>query len=315
VASGAYDPQAPGLTPAVVGALETRLRAMFGGVGATLGGVLRPSLVGVVNVTPDSFSDGGRFLDPKAACARVDRLLAEGADAVDIGGESTRPAGPAYGAGFAPVDAKTQIDRILPVISHAARERRALVAVDTTSAEVARAAIEAGACIVNDVSTMKDVALAEVAAKAGAWLVIMHARPGATSTYNDIIEDVSREWSEGRDRAVAAGVDPSRIVFDPGIGFGKGADGNFTLLAQLRRFAALGHRIYVGPSRKSFISLAEERAGATKSAPDDRIGGTIAACMIAWKNGANALRVHDVRAVRQALAVAAAIDAQSKGGA
>lgn len=304
MASGVLDPQA-----------ATRLRAAFHGVTSPDGSV-RPGVVGVVNVTPDSFSDGGRFLDPRDACAHVDRLIAEGADAIEIGGESTRPAGPAYGAGYSPVDAKTQIDRILPVISYAARERRAIVAVDTTSPEVAQKAIEAGAVVVNDVSTMASVEpgapneLARVVANACAWLVIMHARVGASSDYEDVVEDVAREWTAARDRAVAAGVDRACIVFDPGIGFGKGASGNLRLLASLRRFAALGHPVYVGASRKSFIAVAEEHAGLSRSDATDRIGGTIAACLLAARHGATSLRVHDVRAVRQALAVAHAIEAE-----
>ena len=300
MASGAIDPQA-----------ATRLRAVFRGVRAAPEGYVCAGLVGVVNVTPDSFSDGGKFLDARAACAHVDRLIEEGAHVVEIGGESTRPAGPAYGQGYVPVDARTQLERVLPVVTHAAKERRALVAVDTTSPEVAEAAIEAGAVVVNDVSTLANVALAEVVARRGAWLVLMHARPGASSTYDDVVADVAREWGAARDRAVGAGVDPARIVFDPGIGFGKGAENNLRLLAELGRFAALGHPIYVGPSRKSFIGVVEEKAGARRSDPGDRLGGTIAACLLAVRNGASALRVHDVAAVRQALVVAAAIDAVS----
>jgi dihydropteroate synthase len=316
VASGAIDPQA-----------ATRLRAVFRGVRAAPEGLVlasRAAIVGVVNVTPDSFSDGGKFLDPRAACAQVDRLIEEGADVIEVGGESTRPAGPAYGSGFAPVDARTQIDRVAAVIEYAARERRALVAVDTTSAEVAGAALDAGAVVVNDVSTLADVALAEVVAARGAWLVIMHARPGASSSYDDVVADVAREWTVARDRAVEAGVEPSRIVFDPGIGFGKGADGNLALIAELGRFASLGHPLYVGPSRKSFIGVVEERSGAQRSDAGDRLGGTIAACLLAVQNGACAVRVHDVRAVRQAFVVADAIaaakqnrsdDAKKGGGA
>ncbi|GAC1527915.1 MAG: hypothetical protein NVS3B10_25460 [Polyangiales bacterium] len=318
-ASGAIDPQG-----------DTRLRARFGGVATTLGAQMRPArpalparpephpaadpaarptLVGVVNVTPDSFSDGGRFLAPRDACAHVDQLLADGADVVEVGGESTRPAGAAYGEGYAPVPASTQIDRIVPVVAHAAGARRALVAVDTTLAEVAEAALDAGAVLVNDVSLGADPALAEVVARRGAWLVLMHARPGASSTYADVLADVAREWSAARDRAVAAGVDPTRIVFDPGIGFGKGLDDNLRLLAGLSHFTALGHPIYVGASRKSFIGGVDARALGAVSAAGDRLGGTIAACLHAVRAGAVALRVHDVRAVRQALDGARAIAA------
>jgi dihydropteroate synthase len=267
--------------------------------------------VGVVNVTPDSFSDGGRFLDPMAARAHVDRLLDEGADVVEIGGESTRPAGATYGAGATEVDAATQIARIRPVIEYAVRERRALVSVDTTLPAVAEAALDAGATIVNDVSTLRDVALARLVSARGGWLVLMHARPGADSQYDDVVADVAREWCAARDRAVAVGLDPSRIVMDPGLGFGKGANDNLRLLAGLARFhrLAAGHALYVGPSRKAFIGVSEERAGLPKSRPDVRVGGTVAACLVATSAGAAALRVHDVQATRQALAVASAIDA------
>ena len=298
MASGDIHPQA-----------ETRLRAWVRGASAASGADVRPAIVGVINVTPDSFSDGGRFLDPMAARAHVDRLLDEGADVVEVGGESTRPAGKTYGEGATKVDAATQIMRIRPIIEHAVRERRALVAVDTTLPAVAEAALDAGATIVNDVSTLADVALARLVAARGGFLVLMHARPGADSQYGDVVADVAREWAAARDRAVAAGLDPSRIVMDPGLGFGKGAADNLRLLAGLSRFHLLGHAIYVGASRKAFIGATEERASLPKSRPDARIGGTVAACLAATAAGAAALRVHDVQATRQALAVAAAIDA------
>jgi dihydropteroate synthase len=269
---------------------------------------VRPAIVGVVNVTPDSFSDGGRFLDPGAAIAHAERLLEQGADVVEIGGESTRPAGPAYGRGFEAVPDDVQIARVLPVIDVVARRLHARVAIDTTSPDVARAALGAGATIVNDVSCLHRPELARVVGELGAWLVLMHQRPGVSSTYADLFGDVAHEFSSARDRAVAAGVDPRRIVFDPGIGFGKGADDNLRLLAGLARFAELGHPIYVGASRKSFIASAEERATGRSKPPSERLGGTIAACVAAARGGAAALRVHDVAEVVQALAVARAIE-------
>jgi dihydropteroate synthase len=266
----------------------------------------RPVVVGVLNVTPDSFSDGGRFLDADAARAHVDRLLDEGADVIEVGGESTRPAGTTYGAGYQPVDAKTQIARTTPAIEHAAKKSR--VAIDTTSPEVARAAIDAGATIVNDVSCMADPELARVCAEHGAWLVLMHSRPGASSHYDDVIVDVSREWSAARTRATEAGVAAERIVMDPGIGFGKDADANLRVLAGLSRFHSMGHPIYVGASRKAFIGAAEEREGLARGPADQRVGGTVAACLVAAHAGAAVLRVHDVRALRQALAVTSSIE-------
>jgi dihydropteroate synthase len=265
-------------------------------------------VVGVVNVTPDSFSDGGRYLAFDAACAHVDRLLAEGADIVEIGGESTRPAGAVYGQGHAPVDAATQIARTRPVVAYAAQHCR--VAIDTMSAEVAAAALDAGATVVNDVGLAPDPELPRVCAERGAWLVLMHARPGARSSYDDLAADVLREWRASRDRAVAAGVPPDRILFDPGIGFGKDAPQNFALLGALPRLArevGAEHPIYVGASRKAFIGAAEERDGLERSAPDARTGGTLAASLWAARAGAAVLRVHDVRALRQALAVETAI--------
>jgi len=273
-----------------------------------------PAIVGVVNVTPDSFSDGGRFLEPSAAFRQVDRLVREGADVIEIGGESTRPKGTTYGAGYQPIDDATQLARVLPVVEYAAREHRVLVAIDTTLPKVAEGALDKGATIVNDVSCLASVDLARLCAERNAWLVLMHSRPGAASTYNGVIADVAREWSDARDRAVEVGLDPARIVMDPGIGFGKGARDNYRVLADLRAFLDLGHPLYVGPSRKSFIAEAEKLAGLEPSAPDDRIGGTVAACLYAARSGASALRVHDVRALRQALAVEAAISGDVSAG-
>jgi dihydropteroate synthase len=273
----------------------------------------RPAVVGVVNVTPDSFSDGGRYLERDAAFRHVDRLLREGADVIEVGGESTRPPGATYGAGHQPVDEATQLARVLPVIEYAAREHRALVAIDTTLPAVARKALDAGARIVNDVSCLASVELARLCAERGAWLVLMHSRPGAASAYDDVIADVAREWCEARDRAVAVGLERARIVMDPGIGFGKGARDNLRLLASLRGFLSLGHPLYVGPSRKSFIAAAEKAAGLDESTPGDRLGGTLAACLCAARSGASALRVHDVRALRQAFAVELAIGDASAG--
>ncbi|GAC1582265.1 MAG: dihydropteroate synthase [Polyangiales bacterium] len=266
----------------------------------------RIPLVGVVNVTPDSFSDGGDFFDLGNACRQVDRLLEEGADVIEIGGESTRPSGTDYGAGFQPIDAKTQLSRVLEVVSHAVG-RKVRVSIDTTLPEVAEACLARGASIINDVSCLADDAVARVAAAHDAYLVIMHARPGATSVYRDMLSEVAAEWCLARDRALAAGVDPGRIVMDPGIGFGKGAVDNLVILGAIPRFIALGHPVYLGPSRKSFIAEAEARSGSPKSGARDRLGGTIAACLAAVHAGASALRVHDVFPLRQALAVDVAI--------
>jgi dihydropteroate synthase len=257
--------------------------------------------MGVVNVTPDSFSDGGRYLGADAAKRRVDDLVSQGADIVDIGGESTRP-------GSAPVPAAEQIARIGAALAHAAELRRALVSVDTSSPEVAAFALDRGACVVNDVSCLADDDLARTAAEKGSALVIMHARgrmqdmrgfsEAPDDAYADVVGDVKRELGAARDRAVAAGVDPNDIVLDPGIGFMKNARHSIELIRRLDELAELGAPIMVGPSRKSFIAKI-----AGDAPPADRLGGTVAACLACADGGAALLRVHDVLPVSQALTV------------
>jgi dihydropteroate synthase len=262
--------------------------------------------MGVLNATPDSFSDGGLYTDPVAAKHRVDELLSAGADLIDIGGESTKP-------GAAPVEPDEQIARIEHGLVYAARERHAVVSVDTTRAEVARYAFSQGAAIVNDVSCLADDELASIVAEAGGSLVIMHARgpmsqmrgfsdaPG--DAYGDVVADVRREWQRARERAVQRGLAAHDIVFDPGLGFMKNASHSLELLRRLSEFASLGAPILVGPSRKSFIA----KATASDAAPTARLGGTIAACLACADQGAAILRVHDVFEVRQALAIHRAI--------
>jgi dihydropteroate synthase len=221
---------------------------------------------------------------------------------IDIGAESTRPGAPA-------IVAAEQIARLEPALAHAARSG-ALVSVDTTSPVVARHALERGAHLINDVSCLADEDLAHVCAEHGAPLVIMHSRGPAAAMagfsvypedgYADVIEDVRREWRAAKARAVAAGMPPSDVYFDPGLGFAKNAQQSFALLAGLACFAAEGV-IVVGPSRKSFI------ASLDGAAPSERLGGSVAAAMLAVERGASIVRVHDVREVRQALAVAAMI--------
>jgi dihydropteroate synthase len=258
--------------------------------------------MGVLNVTPDSFSDGGRYLDPSAASRRVDELLEEGADIIDIGGESTRP-------GAQPVPPAEQIERIRHPLIHAARERGVVVSVDTTSPEVARFALSHGAAVINDVSCLADIELGRAVAEAGGALVIMHARGSMSAmrgysdapgdAYGDVVADVSREWRAARDRAADCGVARGAVVFDPGLGYMKNAAHSLTLLRRLSEFAALGAPILVGPSRKSFIV----KATSSEAAPRERLGGTVAACLAAADGGADILRVHDVADVKQALAL------------
>ncbi len=261
--------------------------------------------MGVVNVTPDSFSDGGLHSDERAACARVDQLLAEGADVIDVGGESTRPSS-------TPVPATEQRRRIEGVVRHG-HARGAIVSVDTSSREVAAAALDLGAALINDVSCLADVGLAAVTASRGAGLVVMHSRgsmqvmPGFSSapedSYSDAALEVSLELAAARDRAVQAGVQTELVLVDPGLGFHKSARHSYAVLKGLPALVGLGAPVVVGASRKSFLSRDVE------APPGARLGGSVAAALFAARAGAAMLRVHDVLATRQALAVDASIEA------
>jgi dihydropteroate synthase len=263
------------------------------------------ALMGVCNVTPDSFSDGGRFFSRDDALARVGALLDEGADFVDVGGESTRP-------GAAPVGAREQIERTRDVVSFAA-ERGACVSIDTASAEVAAACLDAGACAVNDVSCLRDAELASVCAASGAVLILMHARAMSemrgfseypASAYGDVVDDVLAEWEAAAQRAVEKGLPRDALVMDPGLGFTKNARQSAELLS---RVAELGERagapVLIGASRKSFLTVVDEGAP-----PAERFGSSIAAALWAARRGASILRVHDVRATRQAIDLERVLD-------
>jgi dihydropteroate synthase len=280
-----------------------RFTLRAGGHELALGG--RTAIMGIVNVTPDSFSDGGAFLDAGAAIEQGLRLAAEGADILDVGGESTRP-------GAAPVPAEEELRRVVPVVRALAARGAVPISIDTTKAPVARAALEAGAAIVNDVSALRfDPALGPVVAAAGAALVLMHMQGDprtmqADPRYGDVVAEVAGELGAALARAAAAGVAPERTLVDPGIGFGKTLEHNLALLDRLDALAALGRPVLVGPSRKAFIGRL------TGAPPEGRVEGTIAACCLAAARGAHVVRVHDVAAVRRALAVA---DAVLAGGA
>ena len=257
------------------------------------------ALMGVVNTTPDSFFDGGRYLASEAAVARVDAVLDAGATIVYIGGESSRPRS-------LPVPPAEQIERITPALRHAVN-RGALVSVDTTSPEVAEFALREGARIVNDVSCLADPELAAVTARAGAALILTHVRGGMSKMtgfsewpdgdYPDVVRGVRSDWVRARARAIEAGLPESAVWFDPGFGFAKNAGQSFELLSRLGEFASLVPFIVVGPGRKSFI------ASVDGAPPEERLGGTIAASLLAVQRGAHIVRVHDVREMRQALAV------------
>lgn len=277
-----------------------------------------PELWGVINVTPDSFSDGGQFLDAEAAVAHGKRLLERGADVLDVGGESSRPAGKSYGDGFATVSETEEASRVVPVIEQLAGELRARVSVDTVKPAVARAALEAGASIVNDVRCAENAGLAEIAAAAGAEYVVMHSRgrgevQAPHIDYDDVVSDVLEELLAGAQRVEAAGVPRARIWLDPGLGFAKTTSQSVALLRSLGRFRKTGYRVLVGPSRKSFIGeLASDRSGRVPSA-DDRLGGTAAAIAYCVEAGVEAVRVHDVHVMRQVVDVMSAIVAPGEG--
>jgi dihydropteroate synthase len=256
-------------------------------------------LMGIVNVTPDSFSDGGEFLDSAAAIAHGAELVVEGADILDIGGESTRP-------GAAAVGAEEEKRRVVPVIEALAGEATVPVSIDTSKAEVAAAAIDAGASIVNDVTALADPEMAPLLAERGTELILMHMQ-GSPRTmqehpvYDDVVDDVRAFLAQRIERATTAGVAEEKIWIDPGIGFGKTVEHNLELLRRLGELRRLGRPILVGTSRKSFIGKL------TGADVGERLGGTIATSVLAVANGADALRVHDVGPVREALVAAVAI--------
>jgi len=261
--------------------------------------------MGVVNVTPDSFSDGGLFLEPDAAIAHGRELLAEGADILDVGGASTRP-------GAEPVSQHEELRRVLPVLDGLAGAR---VSIDTTKAAVARAAIDAGAGIVNDVSALRfDPGLAGVVAESGVTCVLMHmlGEPRTMQRdprYKDVVGDVKAFLEERLGFAAAQGVAEDRVWLDPGIGFGKTVEHNLELLRRLDELTAIGRPVVVGTSRKSFLGkLAGGRA------EDERLPGTIATNVLAYERGASVFRVHDVAPVVDALRVAAATVREAPDG-
>jgi dihydropteroate synthase len=272
----------------------------------------RCQLWAVLNVTPDSFSDGGEAVTLETAVAKAKRLLSEGADIIDVGGASSRPPGKTYGEGAPQVSLDEELERVVPVVRALARELGAKVSVDTTRPEVARAALEAGAVIINDVSNGASDALLEAVASASAELVLMHNRgdgriAGENIQYASVIDDVLAELSAAAVRASCAGIPFRRIWVDPGIGFAKTAAQSLEVLAALPRFVKLGYPVLVGPSRKSFIAAAERAAGVSESGPAERIGGTAAAVTASVLAGARGVRVHDVREMLQAVLLTEAL--------
>ena len=261
-----------------------------------------PILMGILNVTPDSFSDGGEYLDPKKAAEQAAIMLDEGAQVIDVGGESTRP-------GSEPVSPDEELNRVLPVIQEILENRpEAIISVDTYRAVVARAALEAGAAIVNDVTALRgDPEMEAVIMQYDCPLILMHML-GEPKTmqqdphYEDVVREVRDFLSERAAHAEAAGVAPDKIILDPGVGFGKTLDHNLSLLQNLDAVAELGYPVLVGASRKRFIGsiTGEEEAR-------DRVAGTVATSVLAYERGASLFRVHDVRPNREALEVAQAV--------
>lgn len=265
-----------------------------------------PLLMGIVNVTPDSFSDGGRYLDVDKAVAHALRLADEGADILDIGGESTQP-------DAAPVDAEEELRRVLPVLERLRGKTDVPLSIDTSKAKVAAAAVRAGAEIINDVTALSaDSEMLPVAAESGCGLCLMHIQ-GTPRTmqveprYDDVVAEVREYLQDRRDALMAEGVAQDRIALDPGIGFGKTTRHNIELLANIERLHELGCIVLVGHSRKRFLADPSERWGIAGTHPhrhlsaDERLPGTIGAALSLAAHRVQVLRVHDVDAVRQAL--------------
>ena len=255
----------------------------------------RPLVMGILNVTPDSFSDGGRFVDPAKAIAHAGAMAAQGADILDIGAESTRP----YG-GATPVSAEDEMARLSPVLP-AVLKLRLPVSIDTIKASVAAWALDQGAGVVNDVwGLQRDPAMAKLVAQRGVPVIVMHNREAAVPDI-DIIAEVTTFFACSLEIAERAGIARDKIVLDPGIGFGKTPEQSLTCLARLAEFKRFGLPLLVGASRKRFIN------SVAPSSPDERLGGSIASHLAAVANGASIVRAHDVAETVQALRVAAAI--------
>lgn len=263
----------------------------------------RPLVMGILNVTPDSFSDGGQFFGIKAALAHAEEMVADGADILDVGGESTRP-------GSAPVSVENEIARVVPVIEQVVEKFSMPVSVDTTKRDVARAALDAGAEIINDISGLRfDADLAKEAVRAGAGLILMHSRGGKTTLHEqppveDIFTEVERGLRASINSAIQHGARPESIVLDPGIGFGKTHEQNLELVARINELAAAfkPFPLLIGTSRKRFIGRLLDDAP-VKS----RLHGTMATVTAAILGGARIVRVHDVRAAVETVRVAEAI--------
>ncbi|MBY6205078.1 dihydropteroate synthase [Halomonas denitrificans] len=262
--------------------------------------------MGILNVTPDSFSDGGRFHGVDAALEHARRMVADGADLLDVGGESTRP-------GAEPVDADEELERVVPVIEAIAAELDVPMSIDTMKPEVMRGAVAAGAAMINDVNGLRAEGAIEAAAELGVPVCVMHMQGEPRTmqsdpTYEDVTEDLLGFFRERIRACTDAGIDPAHLVLDPGFGFGKSLDHNLQLLAELARFRTLGHPLLIGISRKSMLGKITGREVA-----EDRVAASVAAAVLAAERGGNILRVHDVAETVDAVRVLAAM--RERGGA
>ena len=259
----------------------------------------KPVIMGILNVTPDSFSDGDRYLNPDAALARAAAMIAEGADIIDVGGESTRP-------GAEPVDVGEEMDRVAPIIERIARSFDVAISIDTRKPAVMQAAVAAGACIVNDVHALRASGARELAAKSAVGVCLMHMQGEprtmqAAPEYADVMTEVCDFLSNQRRACVAAGVALEAIVLDPGFGFGKGLEHNMALLKGLPRLVALGSPLLIGVSRKSFIGQVLGRP------PTQRLYGGLGLAALAVSQGARLFRTHDVAPTRDAVDMVSAV--------
>jgi dihydropteroate synthase len=259
-------------------------------------------LMGIINLTPDSFSGDGVYGRPLSEVIKlVESMLEDGADIIDIGGESSRP-------NAKPITSKEEIKRTIPLIKEINRRFKVPVSIDTYKPEVARLALENGAVIVNDITGLRHQEMAETIARYDAGVIIMHMKGSSPRTmqdnpqYGSLLDEIIEYLGRAIQRAVNAGIDKGKIIIDPGLGFGKTIEHNLEILRRLKEFKVLGRPLLIGPSRKSFIG------SILKTSPQERISGTLSACVLAVENGASIVRVHDVKAVRQALQVLEAID-------
>ncbi|MEM9293547.1 MAG: dihydropteroate synthase [Acidobacteriota bacterium] len=268
----------------------------------------RPLVMGILNITPDSFSDGGLYHAVEAAVERGLEMLEEGADLLDLGAESTRPGGGVYGDGAHEVPEAEELQRLLPVLEALRSRVTAPLSVDTRKGEVARRALESGADLINDISMLSDPALCRAVADARCPVIIMHSR-GQLATmqreiqFDDVVEEVRSELAAAAGRLLDLGVEEELIVLDPGIGFGKTAEQNLSLIKGLPRLANLGHPLLLGASRKSFMAATLEAAGIGSPPPTERLAGSLAVAAWAARARTEILRVHDVAATRQCLEI------------